>query len=118
MSEKLQGGVVFTVSDVKPNEYLPNKGVWLAQMLGKPRGDAFGLYQGKIDPGCGIAREVHANTSETVWVIGGEAMGLCGDREVPLRAGQVMHVDKNVPHGIRNVGTTPLELVIIGHPDF
>ena len=35
MSEKLQGGVVFTVTDVKPNEYLPNKGVWLAQMLGK-----------------------------------------------------------------------------------
>ena len=118
MIEKLDGGVVMDAKAISPEEYLPNRGVFLAGLLGKKRGDAFGLYLGRIEPGSAIAREVHEQTSETVYILAGEAMGLCGDREVPLRAGQVMHVDKNVPHGLRNTGNTTLEFLVIGHPDF
>ncbi|HEV8321135.1 MAG TPA: cupin domain-containing protein [Myxococcota bacterium] len=118
MATELQGGTVFTVADADATEYLPNRGVWLAGLLGKDRGDGIGLYHGRIEPGCAIAREVHPGTSETVWVLSGEAVGLCGDKEVPLRPGQVLHVQKNVPHGLRNAGKTPLEFIVIGHPDF
>jgi quercetin dioxygenase-like cupin family protein len=112
------GGVVFTPAEIPGNEYLPNKGVFLSQMLGKPRGDGFGFYLGNIEPGCGIAREIHPETSETVYVLDGKAVGFVGDREIPLEKGQVMHVDKNVHHGIRNAGDTTLKVLIIGHPDF
>ena len=71
-----------------------------------------------LQPGCAIARENHPETSETVYILDGEAVGLVGDREVALRAGQVLHVDKNVPHGLRNSGRTELRVLIIGHPDF
>src|SRR5688500_14648549 len=98
MATPLTGGVVFESKDVPPTEYLPNRGVWLAGMLGKQRGDAFGLYYGRIEPGAQIARELHPETSETVYILSGEAVGLCGDAEVPLRPGQVLHVEKNVPH--------------------
>ena len=117
-TQTLSGGTVFTAPAVTPSEYLPNRGVFLAGMLGKDRGDAFGFYFGRMDPGCEIAREIHPATSETVYILKGEAIGLCGDAEIPLAPGQVLHVDKNVPHGLRNAGATVLEFLVIGHPDF
>ena len=118
MDQKLEGGSVFTAAQVESSEYLPNKGVFLGQMLGKSRGDGFGLYRGRMEPGCEIAREIHPETSETVYILSGEAVGLVGDREIPLLPGQVLHVEKNVHHGLRNAGTGPLEFLVIGHPDF
>jgi mannose-6-phosphate isomerase-like protein (cupin superfamily) len=113
----LQGGRVFTPSEIEGNEYLPNRGVFLSQMFGKPA-EGFGFYLGKMEPGCAIARELHPETSETVYILKGKAMGLVGEEEVPLAEGQVMHVDKNVHHGLRNVGSSTLEFLVIGHPDF
>src|SRR5260221_5975848 len=100
--QTLNGGAVFQAKEVQPSEYLPNRGVWLAGLLGKQRGDAFGLYYGRIDPGAAIAREIHPETSETVYILAGRAVGLCGEHEIPLGPGEVLHVDKNVPHGLRN----------------
>jgi mannose-6-phosphate isomerase-like protein (cupin superfamily) len=116
--QKLDGGVVFDAKSETSTEYLPNRGVFLAGMLGKDRGDGFGFYFGRIEPGAEIAREIHPATSETVYILSGSAVGLCGEREVPLAPGQVLHVDKNVPHGLRNAGDTTLEFLVIGHPDF
>jgi mannose-6-phosphate isomerase-like protein (cupin superfamily) len=118
MSEKLPGGVVWNAPEVTPSEYLPNRGVFLAGMLGKERGDAFGLYYGRIEPGAQIAREIHPETSETVYILNGDAIGVVGDREIPLRPGQVLHVEKNVHHGLKNAGSSVLEFLVIGHPDF
>jgi mannose-6-phosphate isomerase-like protein (cupin superfamily) len=118
VGEKLEGGSLFTASEIEASEYLPNKGVFLAQMLGKPRGDGFGFYKGRMDPGCEISREIHPETSETVYILSGQAVGVVGDREIPLGPGQVLHVDKNVHHGLRNVGSGELEFLVIGHPDF
>jgi quercetin dioxygenase-like cupin family protein len=118
MSERLEGGAVFDSTQLAGDEYLPNRGVFLACMLGRARGDELGLYRGRIEVGCAIAREVHPATSETIFVLAGDAVGLVGEREVPLRTGQVLHVEPDVPHGIRNVGDRPLEILVIGHPDF
>lgn len=118
MGTEIKGGAVFTAADVEASEYLPNKGVFLAGMLGKSRGDVLGVYHGRIAPGCAIAREIHPDTTETIYVLKGSAVGLVGDREVPLEPGQVMHVEKNVHHGIRNSGTSTLEILVIGNPDF
>ncbi|MSP62213.1 MAG: cupin domain-containing protein [Myxococcales bacterium] len=118
MTRTLAGGVVFDAPKTEASEYLPNRGVFLAGMLGKGRGDAFGFYYGRMEPGCAIAREIHPDTSETVYILAGEAVGLIGSDEVPLRAGEVMHVDRNVDHGLRNAGSGTLEFLVIGHPDF
>ncbi|MFN7976250.1 MAG: cupin domain-containing protein [Acidobacteriota bacterium] len=118
MAQTLDGGTVFTVGALTAAEYLPNKGVFLTGVLGKQRGDAFGLYHGRMEPGCEIAREIHPGTAETVYVLSGDAMGLVGNAEVSLGPGQVLHVEKNVPHGLRNVGKGVLEFIVLGHPDF
>jgi mannose-6-phosphate isomerase-like protein (cupin superfamily) len=118
MSEKLNGGVVFRADSVVRNEYLPNKGVFLGGTLTRARGDGFGLYLGRIEPGCGIAREIHPETAETVCVIRGQAIGIVGNQEVPLEPGDVLHVEKNVHHGLRNRGEGVLEFIVLGHPDF
>ncbi len=118
MKQTLDGGAVFDSKKIPGEEYLPNRGVFLSGMLGKGSGDAFGFYRGRMGPGCEIAREIHPETSETVYILAGDAAGLVGEKTVPLKAGDVLHVDKNVPHGLRNVGTTELEFLVIGHPDF
>src|SRR5260221_4664617 len=99
MDKTIKGGAIFTATSVPETEYLPNQGVFLAAMLGKHRGDGVGLYRGRIEPGCGIAREIHPETSETIYVLEGDAVGTVGDVEIPLAAGQVLHVERNVHHG-------------------
>ena|SRR5215210_1248719 len=118
MSEAIQGGFKFRASEVEACEYLPNRGVFLAGILGKTRGDGFGLYFGRISPGSAIATEIHPETTETVYILSGKAIGLVGEHEVPLMPGEVLHVDRNVPHGLRNPGSEVLEFLVIGHPDF
>ncbi len=117
-TQLLQGGRLTTMAQVAPDEYLPNRGVFLAQILGRGSGHPFGLYRGTIEPGCQIARELHDETSETVVILKGEACALVADREHFLGEGQVLHVDKGVHHGLRNVGKGVLEFMLIGHPDF
>jgi mannose-6-phosphate isomerase-like protein (cupin superfamily) len=118
VAEHLEGGVIVTGSEVQSSEYLPNKGVFLGQLISGAQGSGFGLYKGRIEPGCELGREIHPESSETVYILAGEAVGLVGEREVPLRAGQMLHVQKNVHHGLRNTGAGPLEFLVIGHPDF
>ncbi|WP_437335654.1 cupin domain-containing protein [Sorangium sp. So ce394] len=118
MRQQIDGAVVLTAADEDATEYLPNRGVFFAQLLGKGLGQAFGFYKGTMDPGCEISRELHTETTETIYILSGKALGIVGDREVPLGPGQMMHVDKNVHHGLRNAGAGPLEFLVIGHPDF
>lgn len=118
MRQQIDGAVVLTAAEQDVMEYLPNRGVFFAQLLGRHRGDGFGFYKGKMDPGCEISRELHADTTETIYILAGKALGIIGDREVPLGPGQMMHVEKNVHHGLRNAGAGPLEFLVIGHPDF
>ena len=118
MSEVIQGAVKFRTSEVEATEYLPNKGVFLGGMLSRRRGDGFGLYFGRIQPGSEIVREVHPEATETVFVLSGKAIGVVGEQEIPLAPGEVLHVHRNVPHGIRNAGTETLEILVIGNPDF
>jgi quercetin dioxygenase-like cupin family protein len=118
MNQELKGAAVFDPRELTGEEYLPNRGVVLTGMLGKARGDAFGLYLGRIEPGCEIAREIHPETTETIYVLSGEAIGVVGEQEIPLVPGQVLHVDKNTHHGLRNAGSQPLEFLVIGSPDF
>jgi mannose-6-phosphate isomerase-like protein (cupin superfamily) len=116
--DNLRGGVVFRAKELAGSEYLPNKGVFLAGMLTRARGDGFGLYFGRMSPGAEISREIHPQTTETVYIVSGKATGVVGEREVPLEAGDVLHVDKNVHHGLKNRGDGVLEFLVIGHPDF
>jgi mannose-6-phosphate isomerase-like protein (cupin superfamily) len=118
MRQQIDGAVVLTAADEDVMEYLPNRGVFMAQLLGRDRGNAFGFYRGTMGPGCEISRELHTETTETIYILAGQALGIVGDREVPLGPGQMMHVETNVHHGLRNAGTGPLEFLVIGHPDF
>lgn len=118
MVRQIEGGAFIDSREVSGDEYLPNRGVFLAGLLGRARGDRFGLYRGRIEPGKEIAREVHADSSETVYILSGRALGFVGDEEIPLEPGQVLHVEQNTPHGLRNVGDDVLEFLVIGNPDF
>jgi quercetin dioxygenase-like cupin family protein len=118
MSKAIQGGVKFRAAEVEALEYLPNKGVFFGRMLSRSRGDDFGLYFGRIQPGCEIAREIHPEATETVFVLSGKGIGILGEQEIPLAPGEVLHVHRNVPHGIRNAGSETLVILVIGNPDF
>lgn len=118
MLNEVRGGVVLSAVEAGTFEYLPNKGVFLGGLLDRAHGNPFGLYIGRIEPGSGIAKEIHPENSETIYVLSGEAVGVLGDHEIPLGAGQVLHIEKNVSHGIRNAGQRTLELLIIASPPY
>jgi len=118
MREAIQGGAKFRASEVETSEYLPNKGVFFGGILSRSRGDGFGFYFGRIQPGSAIAKEIHPASTETVFVLSGKAVGIVGEQEVPLSPGDVLHVHRNVPHGLRNDGSETVEILVIGNPDF
>jgi mannose-6-phosphate isomerase-like protein (cupin superfamily) len=118
VAQQIEGAVVVDSAREEASEYLPNKGVFLAQLLGKASGQDFGFYRGTMQPGCEISREMHPETKETIFILSGQALGIVGEQQVPLGPGQMLHVHNTVPHGLRNVGSTALEFLVIGNPDF
>eukprot|EP00697_Spironema_sp_BW2_P017729 gnl/Spiro4/950_TR498_c0_g2_i1.p1 gnl/Spiro4/950_TR498_c0_g2~~gnl/Spiro4/950_TR498_c0_g2_i1.p1 ORF type:complete len:187 (+),score=43.29 gnl/Spiro4/950_TR498_c0_g2_i1:43-561(+) len=95
-------------------------GVSLAPFLTKTQGSTFGMYHGVISPGGRIGREIHASNTETIYVLEGEGIGFVGHppQEFAMRSGDVMHVEKNVYHGLANTGTRDMKVIVIGNPDY
>lgn len=50
------------------------------------------------------ALHAHAGMDKMYLVIEGEGMFLLDDRELPMRAGDLLMAPEGVPHGVRNTG--------------
>lgn len=52
----------------------------------------------------------HTHVDEELMIVTrGQGEIYVGDKTTPVRRGAVMYADPNVPHGIKNTGTRPLE---------
>ena len=111
-----------TLSELSGNAYDTDtsNNVTLAPFLTRAQGDSFGLYHGVIAPGGRIGREIHASNTETIYVIDGEGRGFLGEpkNEFNMKAGDIMHVEKNQYHGLANTGKTNMRVIVVGNPDY
>jgi mannose-6-phosphate isomerase-like protein (cupin superfamily) len=110
---------VFTPRTMPKIEYPTSKGVYFATVLGKKRGDKIGLYYGEVEPGREIKLEIHDKTAETIYILSGKAVAIDKtSTKVPMKAGQILHIPTNNYHGLQNVGTGKLKILVIGSPDY
>lgn len=69
-----------------------------------------------FEPGQAHALHAHAGMDKVYAVVEGEGRFLLEDREVPMRAGDLLVAPEGVPHGVRNTGPGRLLVVAILAP--
>lgn len=69
-----------------------------------------------FEPGQEHALHAHAGQDKVYHVLEGEGRFLLADRELEMRAGDLLVAPENVPHGVRNTGTTRLLVLAVLAP--
>lgn len=69
-----------------------------------------------FEPGQEHALHAHAGTDKLYVVLEGEGLFLLSDREIPMRAGEMLAAPEGVPHGIRNPGARRLVVLAVLAP--
>ena len=69
-----------------------------------------------FEPGQSHALHAHAGMDKVYSVIEGEGVFLLENRELPMRAGDLLVAPEGVPHGVRNTGTGRLLVLAILAP--
>jgi mannose-6-phosphate isomerase-like protein (cupin superfamily) len=57
-----------------------------------------------FEPDQSHALHAHVGTDKMYYVLDGEGVFLLEDRELPMRAGDLLVAPEGVPHGVRNTG--------------
>lgn len=69
-----------------------------------------------FEPGQEHALHAHAGQDKVYHVLEGEGMFLLEDRDLPMRAGDLLVAPDGVPHGLRNSGASRLLVLAILAP--
>ena len=69
-----------------------------------------------FEPGQRHALHAHAGMDKMYSVIEGEGLFLLEDRELPMRAGDLLIAPEGVPHGVRNTGPARMLVLAILAP--
>jgi mannose-6-phosphate isomerase-like protein (cupin superfamily) len=69
-----------------------------------------------FEPGQAHALHAHTGMDKVYSVVEGEGVFLLEERELPMRAGDLLVAPEGVPHGVRNTGTTRLLVLAILAP--
>ena len=69
-----------------------------------------------FEPGQSHALHAHTGMDKVYSVVEGSGVFLLADRELPMRAGDLLIAPEGVPHGVRNTGTSRLLVLAILAP--
>jgi mannose-6-phosphate isomerase-like protein (cupin superfamily) len=69
-----------------------------------------------FEPGQSHALHAHAGMDKLYFVVDGEGLFLLADRELPMRAGELLVAPEGVPHGVRNTGKSRLLVLAVLAP--
>jgi mannose-6-phosphate isomerase-like protein (cupin superfamily) len=69
-----------------------------------------------FEPGQAHGLHSHEGMDKLYYVIEGEGVFLLADRELTMRAGELMVAPESVPHGIKNTGTGRLLVLAVLAP--
>lgn len=84
--------------------------IWV-HVTGDSTGGAFGMWEGLLPPGASSPMHIHHNEDECVFVMEGTMLFVCGDQKWTSEPGTWVKMPKDVPHGIRAVGDTPVRFL-------
>jgi quercetin dioxygenase-like cupin family protein len=84
--------------------------IWV-HVTGDSTGGAFGMWEGLLPPGGSSPIHIHHNEDECVFVMEGTLRFLCGDQQWESGPGTWVKMPKDVRHGIKAVGDTPVRFL-------
>ena len=84
--------------------------IWV-HATGDSTGGAFGMWEGLLPVGASSPIHIHHKEVECVFVMEGTMKFLCGDQEWESGPGTWVSMPKDVQHGIKAVGDTPVRFL-------
>jgi mannose-6-phosphate isomerase-like protein (cupin superfamily) len=85
-------------------------------LTSKETGGQFSLFDFTVPPGRGSPPHIHRNEDETFVVLEGEAEFTVAGQPHRVGKGQTVFGPRGVPHNFRNVGETPLRMLVMTTP--
>jgi mannose-6-phosphate isomerase-like protein (cupin superfamily) len=70
----------------------------------------------QLGAGVVIDTHVHPIETETAYVLAGRGLLTYGDQETVLETGMGVTIPPGLPHSLRTIGDTPMELIAIHSP--
>lgn len=89
---------------------------YLKDLVVKADAGLLSVHRGRIEPGGEIFVHTHEVESETFYILSGEVECTMGEEKVPFTGGSCGFAPPGVPHGLKNIGTEPVELLAIFTP--
>jgi len=96
--------------------YYFDVGIGSVCLSGEDTGGAYCLLDVSIAPGIGVPRHTHTREDETYYVASGELEVTVGDEVFVLRAGDTLIAPRNIPHELRNSGSTTNHYLLVFSP--
>ncbi|SNB47219.1 cupin domain-containing protein [Geobacter sp. DSM 9736] len=94
----------------KHNQY------YLKDLIVKAEAGLLSVHRGRIEPGGEIFPHTHDVEAETFYILSGDAECTMGSDTLVFRAGNCGFAPPGVLHGLRNTGSSPVELLAIFTP--
>ncbi len=104
------------IVEYKEKLFQGNGGVTVRSLLDNPdemygKGRVFA--HSTLQPGCSIGYHIHSNESETYYIYSGTAEFNDNGSVLTLNAGDIAFTGAGEGHGIKNIGTDPLEFIAL-----
>jgi len=85
-------------------------------LSGPDTGGAYCLLEVSLAPGIGVPRHTHTREDETYYVTSGELEVIVGDQIFVLKAGDTLMAPRDIPHQLRNSGSTTNHYLLVFSP--
>jgi quercetin dioxygenase-like cupin family protein len=85
-------------------------------LSGAETGGAYCLLEVSLAPGIGVPRHTHTREDETYYVTSGELEVIVGDQVFVLKAGDTLMAPREIPHELRNSGSTTNHYLLVFSP--
>jgi quercetin dioxygenase-like cupin family protein len=85
-------------------------------LSGADTGGAYCLLEVSLAPGIGVPRHTHTREDETYYVTSGELEVIVGDQVFVLKAGDTLMAPRDIPHELRNSGSTTNHYLLVFSP--
>ena len=100
----------------RAKRYYFDVGLGSVCLSGKETGGAYCLLQVGLAPGMAVPRHTHTREDEVYFVLAGELEATVGDETFVLRPGDTLLAPRDVPHELRNSGTSENHFLLVFSP--
>ncbi|MBV9230112.1 MAG: cupin domain-containing protein [Chloroflexi bacterium] len=93
--------------DQSPMLRSPGGTTMLMRATGAQTGNTLAIVEFIFPPGSGFPMHIHHREDETLYILEGTLLVVCGENRVEAKPGTFIYGPRTIPHGYRSVGNEP-----------